>query len=128
MMIIKNEFGRIVDIPRNMEYEGFNQASEVLSISEELMNGEDMEGVRDRYSAENLRDMILSKFPNVITDNEYISKNIRTEPIADAKELVNIDMKKKELLEFAKEHGIEIDVKASNGNKSNLVKYINDRL
>lgn len=128
MMIIKNEFGRIVDIPRNMEYEGFNQASEVLSISEELMNGEDMEGVRDRYSAENLRDMILSKFPNVITDNEYISKNIKTEPIADAKELVNIDMKKKELLEFAKEHGIEIDVKASNGNKSNLVKYINDRL
>lgn len=128
MMIIKNEFGRIVDIPRNMEYEGFNQASEVLSISEELMNGEDMEGVRDRYSAENLRDMILSKFPNVITDNEYISKNIKTEPVTNVKELVSVDMKKKELLEFAKEHGIEIDVKASNGNKSNLVKYINDRL
>ena len=85
-MFIVNQSGRIVGLPENMEESGFHQAAEVLSISSSLMNiGEYMveagRGTLRSESGKMLRNQILAKFPDVITDEEYLAKSGKKEAI-----------------------------------------------
>ena len=142
-----NHEGRTVDLPARMEKEGYAQAREVLSISRELMNGEATGILMDEMDTLRLKQEILRRFPNVITDDEYLElhptklpeKPVTGEPISreqierakefDTKlppsELVNELMTKNEIVKVAKENGIIIDSKKQKEVKANLISYVN---
>jgi len=146
-MFMINHEGRTVDLPARMEKEGYAQAREVLSISRELMNGEATGILMDEMDTLRLKQEILRRFPNVITDDEYLElhptklpeKPVTGEPISreqierakefDTKlppsELVNELMTKNEIVKVAKENGIIIDSKKQKEVKANLISYVN---
>ena len=146
-MFMINHEGRTVDLPARMEKEGLAQAREVLSISRELMNGEATGILMDEMDTLRLKQEILRRFPNVITDDEYLElhptklpeKPVTGEPISreqierakefDTKlppsELVNELMTKNEIVKVAKENGIIIDSKKQKEVKANLISYVN---
>lgn len=142
-MYLINEQGRVVDLPARMEKQGFKQAREVLSISQELMDGIPTGVLMTDYDTQKLKQDILSKFPNVVTDEEYLKehpvklpeKKPSEEPISKeeierglepVKELVNEDMTKKEIIQTAKENGIILDSKDERMIKANLISAVND--
>jgi hypothetical protein len=78
-MFMINHAGRVVGLPYEMEEMGFKQAKEVLSISSELMErgtvikGSNMAVVKTKGMVD-LKNQILARFPNVVTDEEYLAK------------------------------------------------------
>jgi hypothetical protein len=147
-MFLVNQEGRVVDLPARLEKEGLAQAREVLSISRELMNGETTGVLMTDMDTLRLKQEILSRFPNVITDDEYLylhpvklPEKVESEPIPkveierakefDTKlppaELVNELMTKNDIVKVAKENGIIIDSKKQREAKANLVSYVNDK-
>ena len=127
-MFMINHEGRTVDLPARMEKEGYAQAREVLSISRELMNGEATGILMDEMDTLRLRQEILRRFPNVVSDDEYLELHpvklpeIKQEP---TNELVNEIMTKGEIVKVAKENGIIIDSKKQKEVKANLISYVN---
>ena len=148
-MFIINQVGRVVGLPENMEESGFKQAKEVLSISSELMQYGNVQRMRGNLKVEtkgmeNLRDKILAKFPNVVTDEEYLSREGAAheklppkDPVVDSKAvedvevdkeaLVDMDMTKKEMVALASDNGIEISNQEERLTKDNLIELINAR-
>lgn len=72
-MFFKNTNGLLMDTPYNMEQIAYDYAIEVYSISDNLMN---LEGynVYELPEAQKLRARILKRYPDVITDSEYLAK------------------------------------------------------
>lgn len=155
-MFLINQNNRVVDLPARMEEEGFNQARKVLSISKELMDGIPVGVTMTDRDAMNLRRDILAKFPDVITDDEYLQKmeegiqaqvneddlrlvakrkareikqeEIQKEEKADKKEeIVNMHMKKNDLIVIAKENNIQLNIQEKKYKKAKLVNLINER-
>lgn len=103
-MFIINQYGRVVGLPENMEESGFKQAAEVLSISDSLMSNGNYTsetgqgGVLISKSGNKLRDEILSKFPKVMRDSEYLAKvseeKQKKEVVAEVKPEVKLEVKK----------------------------------
>jgi hypothetical protein len=123
-MFLINNSGRVVDLPARMEKRGFLEAKEVLSISSQLMNEEPMGVSMTVQDAIFLKQRILSKFPNVITDEEYLEQHPVKLP---KKELVNADLTKKEIVKTAKENGIILDSKEERLVKDKLIELVNER-
>lgn len=84
-MFIVNQEGRIVDLPARLEESGFRQAREVLSISSELMNGITTGVLMTDTETQRLKNEILRKFPNVVTDEEYLAQHPVQTPIQSPK-------------------------------------------
>jgi hypothetical protein len=123
-----NQEGRTVDLPARLEKEGFAQAREVLSISSELMNGETTGILMNDMDTLRLKQEILRKFPNVITDEEYLKEHpVKLPEVKEesTNELVNELMTKAEIVKVAKENGIIIDSKKQKEVKANLISYVN---
>ena len=131
-MFIVNETGRIVDLPHRLEESGFRQAREVLSISQELMDGVPTGVTMSDLDAQRLRDNILRRYPNVVTDDVYMevsgwNKQLEENKPKEGSELVNIDMTKNEVIEIAKENGIILDSKEERFVKDKLIELVNER-
>jgi hypothetical protein len=128
-MILRNREGRITDVPYRMEERGFKQASEVLSISKELMEGSEPLAGMSFTDMKRLRTSILHQYPNVVTDEEYIAKNgyIYDIPGEDKKELVNEDMTKKEIIKKAEDNGMKLESSEKRLVKAELIELINER-
>jgi len=133
-MFLVNKEGRITDLPARMEEEGFNQAREVLSISSELMQGVPSGVLMNDYDTQKLKAQILAKFPNVITDEQYLELHPRAS-VVDSKpseikkgvEIVSSIMTKKEILATASKNGIELSKQEEGLTKDKLIALINDR-
>ena len=119
-----NQEGRTVDLPARLEKEGLAQAREVLSISSELMNGETTGILMNDMDTLRLKQEILRRFPNIITDEEY-SKEHPVKLPEVKEELVNELMTKSEIIKTAKENGIILDSKNERETKANLISYVN---
>ena len=143
-MYLINRDGRVVDVPARMEAQGFRQAKEVLSISSALMNGVTTGVLMTDLDTQRLKQDILKRFPNVITDEEYLKdhpvklpdKPAREEPISKEEIergletkvlLVNEEMTKKKIVKVAKENGIILNSKEQRLVKANLISLVNDR-
>jgi len=131
-MFIVNETGRIVDLPHRLEESGFRQAREVLSISQELMDGVPTGVTMSDLDAQRLRDNILRRYPNVVTDDVYMevsgwNKQLEENKPKEGSELVNIDMTKNEVIKIAKENGIILDSKEERFVKDKLIELVNER-
>ena len=131
-MFIVNEAGRIVDLPHRLEESGFRQAREVLSISQELMDCVPTSVTMSDFDAQRLRDNILQRYPNVVTDDVYMevsgwNKQLEENKPKESSELVNIDMTKNEIIKIAKENGIILDSKEERFVKDKLIELVNER-
>ena len=124
-MFMVNHEGRTVDLPARLEKEGLTQAREVLSISRELMNGETTGILMNDYDTQKLKQEILRRFPDVITDDEYLYLHPVKLPEVKKEELVNELMTKSEIIKTAKENGIILDSKNERETKANLISYVN---
>jgi len=133
-MFLVNKEGRITDLPARMEEAGFHQAREVLSISSELMQGVPSGVLMNDYDTQKLKAQILAKFPNVITDEQYLELHPRAS-VVDSKpseikkgvEIVSSIMTKKEILATASKNGIELSKQEEGLTKDKLIALINDR-
>lgn len=149
-MFFVNQSGRIVDLPHRMEKAGFHQAREILSISEELMNCQPTGVTMSDEDARQLRDNILKKFPEVITDSEYMEKSNWKDKFSNMKEakikeikgeieetkeeireikenLVNAEMTKNEIVDIASQNGVKLNSKELKFVKAKLVEIVNER-
>ena len=124
-MFLVNQEGRVVDLPARLEKEGLAQAREVLSISSELMNGETTGILMNDMDTLRLKQEILRRFPNVVTDEEYLKEHPVKLPEVKKEELVNELMTKGEIIKVAKENGIILDSKNERETKANLISYVN---
>jgi hypothetical protein len=131
-MFIVNEAGRIVDLPHRLEESGFRQAREVLSISQELMDGVPTGVTMSDWDAQRLRDSILKRYPDVVTDDVYMEESGWTRKLEENipkkdSELVNIDMTINEVIKIANENGIILDSKEERFVKDKLIELVNER-
>lgn len=127
-MFIVNDKGRIVDLPHRLEESGFRQAREVLSISQELMNGEPTGITMSDWEAQRLRDNILKRYPNVVTDDVYMEQSGWNQKIEEyKKELVNMDMTKKEIVEIATQNSVKLSNQEKKLSKAKLIELVHER-
>ena len=155
-MFIVNQEGRIVDLPARMEESGYRQAREVLSISSELMNGITTGILMTDADTLRLRSEILRRFPNVITDEEYLKLHPRelptTEPKApismseikrvkgltevadkmveksvETKEVISPEMTKEKIIGIATQNNVKLSNSEKKFAKAKLISLINER-
>ena len=137
-MFLVNREGRTVDLPARMEEEGFNQAREVLSISSTLMAGVPSGVAMSQADVDKLRAKVFARFPNVITDEEYLElhpRELPQAPVVDSKalesekntDIVNSEMTKKMILATATINGVELSKQEEGLSKDKLIELINDR-
>lgn len=147
-MFIVNQMGRVVDLPARMEEQGLLMAREVLSISSELMNGVSGGVAMNDQEAMRLKMEILRRFPNVITDEEYMEKHgmntavvggvvasgdvssggVESGEIEKGALGVDSSMTIKSILQFASENGVKLSKQESELKKDNLIEIVNERL
>ena len=137
-MFLVNREGRITDLPARMEEEGFNQAVEILSISSNLMEGIPSGASMSDVDVQRLRARVLARYPNVITDEEYLEQHPRQAPQApvvasneqkaeEGIKIVSSDMTKKMILVTAKENGVKLSKQEEGLTKDKLIELVNDR-
>jgi hypothetical protein len=102
-----------------------------------------MEGVSSSVSmseidVQRLRARVLARYPNVITDEQYLElhpRQVPQAPVVDSKQpneqegtkIVSLDMTKKMILTTAKENGVELSKQEEGLTKDKLIALINDR-
>jgi hypothetical protein len=155
-MFIVNQEGRIVDLPARLEESGYRQAREVLSISSELMNGITSGILMSDMDTLRLRSEILRRFPNVITDEEYLEQhptNLPTiepkapismteikkakgitqvadkiaEKVVETKEVISPEMTKEKIIGIATQNNVKLSNSEKKFAKAKLISLINER-
>jgi len=155
-MFIVNQEGRVVDLPARLEESGFRQAKEVLSISSELMNGITTGILMTDMETQRLRSEILRRFPNVVTDEEYLAQHPVQTPIqspkppismaeikrasgltktldkmvekgVETKEVIKPEMTKEQIIGIATQEGVKLSNTEKKFAKTKLIGLINER-
>lgn len=155
-MFIVNQEGRIVDLPARLEESGYRQAREVLSISSELMNGITSGILMSDMDTLRLRSEILRRFPNVITDEEYLVAHPRelptiepkapismteikkakgitqvadkiAEKVVETKEVISPEMTKEKIIGIATQNNVKLSNSEKKFAKTKLIGLINER-
>ena len=155
-MFIVNQEGRVVDLPSRMEESGYRQAREVLSISSELMNGITTGILMTDADTRRLRSEILRRFPNVVTDEEYLEQhptNLPTvepkapismteikkakgltevadkivENVVETKEVISPEMTKEKIIGIATQNNVKLSNSEKKFAKAKLISLINER-
>lgn len=155
-MFIVNQEGRIVDLPARLEESGYRQAREVLSISSELMNGITTGILMTDADTLRLRNEILRRFPNVVTDEEYLQLHPTElptieprEPISmseikkakgltevadkiveksiETKEVISPEMTKDKIIGIATQNNVKLSNSEKKFAKAKLISLINER-
>lgn len=155
-MFIVNQEGRIVDLPARLEESGYRQAREVLSISSELMNGITTGILMTDADTLRLRNEILRRFPNVVTDEEYLEQHPRELPTVEpkapismseikkakgltkesdkvieksieTKEVISPEMTKEKIIGIATQNNVKLSNSEKKFAKAKLISLINER-
>ena len=127
-MFLINQEGRVVDLPARMEQSGFQMAREVLSISDELMSGIPTGVAMNDLEASRLRDNILRKFPNAITDSQYLELHpVKEVKQKEAVKLITSDMTKDDIIETAMANGVKLSNQEKKLVKDKLLELVNAR-
>lgn len=126
-MVIKNKFGRVVDVPDTHAKYLWNDPDviEIISVSEEMLYSDDP-------GIQKIMKDIKGRFPNVGTDSDQMLEEIVAKPeapseeVAPTKGIANDEWTIDELIEYLMEIKYPVDSKTKKMAKAKLVELVNE--